>query len=214
MDTEQHRRLTANFRFMQSFKPKGSFNCRAHPQAGFCTCRAARTLPPNDELAMKGLLVLDWEEKLLTTDDCFLYTGADSGSAIFHRRTGKSTLVFATLFLDAGDSQYRFFVPTISKAEVVKAMLAFWADRVGQWRKLYTCKEQARQAVRRSPAQPEGMTREISYGPEDHRTKVRVMPMLEMDGSVSYQVLETVDCHEECGTSMRDMDELQRLLAL
>ncbi|KAK5120917.1 hypothetical protein LTR85_005701 [Meristemomyces frigidus] len=122
------RSFAADQKLMHAVKVIGSFDCPAHPSESFCYCTQALPKSPAAERHMKQQFLMPWEVTITHEDIAFLYIGDVASATLFQSRKGKTPEEYARSFRK-NHAIARLYGSTGSEEDLVKAMLAFWADR-------------------------------------------------------------------------------------
>lgn len=105
----------------------------------------------------------NWDAYLVNRRDCFLYVGDDSSSSLFQGRTGRTVTEFAEDFWNKHSSAWSMLGVPVSKQDVTRALLEFWADRIKLWRKEFKSVDEAQQASKARFDDRYGSARKVAY---------------------------------------------------
>ena len=114
-------------------------NCPSTEATGSCTCSPKGKGEMHHGTGDR-MMVYNWETHLLHEDDCFFYSGDETGAAAFTKSMGGQTPKE-----DAGAFRKQHgYSGRHSNEELVEQLLKFWADRVELWKVEYKSESHAR----------------------------------------------------------------------
>lgn len=132
----------ADLLLMHHIQIRRSFECPAHPDAGFCRCEAARTWTKNAQIAAKSNFAIAYDFHLINNLSCFLSIEHDNGS-LFKQFQGHEAEKFIGNFLDSSERLPAQSEPANSRDGLKGLIAAYWVERAKTWRAVYAFREEA-----------------------------------------------------------------------